>query len=92
MHPALTEVKTAIVKDGKCILSVIVRPNSPSTQVKDIRSDGSLKIDLSEPPANGRANRELVLFLSKLLGLSSTQVQIIRGTSQSHKLVLITLK
>jgi len=71
-----------------CIISCSVKPNARSTEIVSI--DGSaLELRLAAPPKNGAANKELCKFLSKVLGVASTQVSCIAGGKSRNKIVLI---
>jgi uncharacterized protein (TIGR00251 family) len=51
--------------------------------------DGALKIKLKSPPVDGAANEELISFLSKLLRIPKTHVQMISGQTSRKKCVRI---
>lgn len=46
-----------------------------------------LRLRIAAPPVDGKANRETVAFLSKLLGVSKSQVVLLHGASGRLKLV-----
>ena len=48
-----------------------------------------LKLKIAAPPVEGKANKEIVLFLSKALGIPKTSVEVVHGTSGRIKLVEI---
>ena len=89
MHPLLVQVNNALSTQGKCLVQLLVRTDCPTTEIREVRADGSIKMDVSAPPIDGQANRAICRYLSTELGINRDSVQIIRGTSQSHKLVLI---
>lgn len=65
-----------------------VIPNAPRNEV--VRwSGGELTVKLVAPPVEGKANRELVKFLAKALGVSGRDVEILRGDTSRHKTVSI---
>lgn len=47
----------------------------------------SIKIAVSAPPEDGKANAELCAFLSKKLGISKSSVQIKSGHASRRKIV-----
>lgn len=49
---------------------------------------GTLRVRVSAPPVEGKANKELVKLLAKALGVSSGQVELISG----HKARLKTVR
>ncbi|MBR5889812.1 MAG: DUF167 domain-containing protein [Akkermansia sp.] len=48
-----------------------------------------LKVKIAAPPVEGKANKEIVLFLARTLGLPKTAVEVVHGTSGRIKLVEI---
>lgn len=48
-----------------------------------------LKVKIAAPPVEGKANKEIVLFLAKALGVSKSSVEVVHGTSGRIKLVEI---
>lgn len=48
-----------------------------------------LKLKIAAPPVEGKANKEIVLFLAKTLGLPKSAVELLHGTSGRIKLVEI---
>ena len=51
--------------------------------------DGMLKVKISAPPEKGKANRCLIEFLAKELGVKKKAVEIITGKTSPHKQVEI---
>lgn len=48
-----------------------------------------LKIKIAAPPVEGKANKEIVLFLAKTLGVTKSSIGVVHGTSGRIKLVEI---
>ncbi len=48
-----------------------------------------LKLKIAAPPVEGKANKEIVLFLAKALGIPRSAVEVVHGTSGRIKLVEI---
>lgn len=48
-----------------------------------------LKVKIAAPPVEGKANKEIVHFLSKALGIPKSAVEVVHGTSGRIKLVEI---
>ena len=66
------------------LLRIQVKPSSKTDEI--IRdSDGSLKVKIRAQPIEGKANKYLVEFLAKKLGLSKSQVNLLKGESNSFK-------
>ena len=69
-------------------LSVRVQPRASRTEVVG-EHDGALKVRLAAPPVEGEANRELVRFLGKLLGVAPSRVTVVSGATGKSKVVEI---
>jgi uncharacterized protein len=50
---------------------------------------GALKLAVTAPAKDGRANAALVEFVRELLGLKRSQVELIGGTTTRNKTILI---
>ena len=48
-----------------------------------------LKLKIAAPPIEGKANKEIVQFLAKALGVSKASIELVHGTSGRIKLVEI---
>lgn len=48
-----------------------------------------LKVKIAAPPVEGKANKEIILFLAKALGVSRSSIEVVHGTSGRIKLVEI---
>jgi uncharacterized protein (TIGR00251 family) len=54
--------------------------------------DGALKISLTTPPTDGRANAALITFIADRLGVARAQVTLLMGvTSRSKALRIVGL-
>lgn len=74
---------------GGCTLSVRVHPGAKRDAVTGTH-DGALKISLTAPPADGRANEALIAFLAERLGMPRSSITLLQGaTSRSKTLRLI---
>jgi uncharacterized protein (TIGR00251 family) len=53
-------------------------------------ADGSLKVHVTAPPEDGRANEAVVETIAEWLGVKRRQVEIIRGATNRNKVVAVT--
>lgn len=70
-------------------LAIRVTPRSRRNEVSGILHDGTVKIRLTAPPVEGKANQALVSFLAKILGTSKSKIEIVAGTTGRDKLVSV---
>jgi uncharacterized protein (TIGR00251 family) len=78
--------------DGKtgAALTVRVVPNAKRTELQGIMTDGTLKIKVAAPPVEGKANKMLVDFLSEILKIPKTNIEIVAGALSRDKLISVT--
>ena len=75
-------------KSGKAI-TIRVTPRSRSDEISGIMDDGTINIRLRHPPVDGKANHALLKFLSTILGVKASQIEIVAGHSGKNKLISI---
>ena len=78
------------VGDG-CTLSVRMHPGARRKGVTGTHA-GAVKISLTTPPTDGRANEALIAFLAQLLRVPRARVAILTGATSRSKLLRITGK
>jgi len=69
-------------------ISLRVYPNATGNEVIGF-ADGVLRVKISAPPVKGKANRELLAFLSQLLGISQGALTITKGYTSRNKIVAV---
>lgn len=72
-------------------LAVRVTPNAKKSEfvgwTADEKGRPVLLVKLNAPPADGRANTELIAFLAKSLACPKSQIALLRGNSSRQKIV-----
>ena len=53
------------------------------------RHGDAIKVTVSAPPEDGRANKAVALLLAATLGLKANQVRVVKGHAQRLKVVQI---
>jgi len=75
------------------ILRIKVNPGSAQNKILgkflDEKGEEYLKINLTAPPQDGKANEALIKFLAKEFKISKSQIEIIRGETARIKLLKI---
>lgn len=74
--------------DGYILVNVRVVPRS-SKNMLDLYGD-IIKIKLKSPPVEGKANKELVKYLSKFLGVNKRYIEIKSGETSKSKVLKIS--
>jgi hypothetical protein len=83
--------KTDNLKGGRfgAALAIRVIPGASQNGITDILDDGTIRIRLTAPPVEGKANAALIDFLSKTLDVPKNKIEIIAGHTRRDKLVSI---
>jgi uncharacterized protein len=71
------------------MLRLTVVPGAQRTQVVGLYGD-RLKVRLAAPPEKGAANRELITFLARSLGLPKSSFKLAMGAQSRHKVVTVS--
>jgi uncharacterized protein (TIGR00251 family) len=71
-------------------LAVRVTPRASKNEIVEILSDGTVKVHLTAPPVEGKANDALVKFLAGVLEVPASRVEIVAGANGRDKLVAVT--
>ena len=76
------------ISGSKAKISLRVYLNASRNEIVGF-TDGVLRVKVSAPPIKGKANRELIAFLSRLLGVGKGSVNIIKGHTTRNKIVAV---
>ncbi len=66
---------------------ITIAPKSSKSRISIIGEN--IKIYLNSPPADGKANTELIKLLSKELHLAKSQIKIVKGDKSRKKKIAI---
>ena len=77
------------MKEKWTVHNIRVIPGSKLNQVVGWMEDGSLKIKLKVKPIAGRANLELIKYLSNILDINESDIEIHSGLSSRNKIIRI---
>lgn len=78
----------ASISKSEAKISLLVYPNAARNEVLGF-TNGILRVKVAAPPVKGRANRELIAFLSRLLDVGKGRVNIIKGYTSRNKLIAV---
>lgn len=74
---------------GGVRLHLFIQPKSSRNEVVGPHN-GEIKIKLTAPPVDGKANECLIEFLSDLFDIPKRDVHLIKGETGRHKVVKLT--
>ncbi len=70
-------------------ITVRVTPRARKSEFAGIMEDGTIRIRIQEPPVGGKANRALIAFLAKVLGVRANRIEIVAGETGLDKIVAV---
>lgn len=74
--------------NDELVVSLKISPNSSKNEIIK-NDDGTIKVKITAPPVDGKANKCLIEFLSKTFRIPKTSIQILRGETSKEKTLLI---
>ncbi len=80
-------IKIGLYKRLPC-LTIKVVPGASKTAIQNYENE--LRITIAAPPEKGKANQELIAFLSKKLDIRKSEIEIAQGETSRIKLVIFT--
>ena len=75
--------------DGQLAFFVSLVPRASRAEIVGWTDAGMLKVRVTAPPVDNKANQELVRLLSKLLGVTRSDVSIKAGATSRNKRLLV---
>jgi uncharacterized protein (TIGR00251 family) len=77
--------------DGKkgSAIAIRVTPRASSNKITEVLNDGTVKIHLAAAPVDNEANDKLIVFLSEVLSVPKSRIEIVAGMTGRDKLVSI---
>ena len=75
-------------RDNALLLSLRIQPRASKDELVGPHG-GHLKVRITTPPVDGKANEHLLKFLAKTFGIAKSQISLISGKTSREKRVLI---
>ena len=76
--------------DGEdLLLNVFLQPNAKKNEQVGVHDD-QLKIRVTAPAIENKANKQLVKFLAKLFAVPTSRVSLLKGEHSRHKYLRIS--
>jgi uncharacterized protein (TIGR00251 family) len=79
------------LSDGKqgAALTIRVTPRARKTEIGGVLDDGTVRIRIAQPPVEGKANKALIKFLSEVLDVRKSKIEIVAGEKGLDKIISI---
>lgn len=75
-----------VATDGRITLTLHIQPGAKKTEFAGLHGD-ALKIRLSAPPVDGKANEALIKFIAETLRLPKSAVNLKSGQTSRRKVL-----
>lgn len=72
------------------LIDIRIQPRASCDEIVGPQESRHLKVRITAPPVDGKANRHLIKFLAKAFGVAKGQVLIIKGLKGREKRLAIT--
>ncbi|MGQ9701138.1 MAG: DUF167 domain-containing protein [bacterium] len=69
------------------LINIRVIPNSKKDEV--IQESDGLKVKITAPPVEGKANKALVELLAEYFNVKKNKIRIIKGEKSKNKVIMI---
>ncbi|MCB9136637.1 MAG: DUF167 domain-containing protein [Anaerolineales bacterium] len=70
-------------------IAIRVIPRSARNEIAEVMSDGSVKVRLVSASDDEKLNTSLIAFLSGVLGVAASKIEVIGGEASHSKLVSV---
>src|SRR5829696_5459695 len=70
-------------------LAVRVTPRASRNEIVELLDDGTIKVRIAAPPSDNEANETLIEFLSEILGVPKSRLDIVAGAAGRDKLISV---
>lgn len=67
------------------LLTLRVQPRASKDEIVGPHGEDALKVRITAPPVDGKANQHLIAFLAKSFGVAKGQVTLLKGDSGRDK-------
>lgn len=76
-------------KEDGVTLAIKIIPNSSKNEL--VMTDSCLRLKITAPPVDNKANKFVIMFLSKLFKVPKTSIKILRGETSREKVLFFSV-
>lgn len=78
----------SVNKNGEIAIRIHAKPGAKQNSITDIATD-AIGVQIAAPPVDGEANAELIKFISKVLQVRKSDLNLDRGSKSREKILLL---
>jgi len=75
--------------ENNVVLQLKVKPNSKKQEIAVDSIDKKITIFVKAPPDKGKANKELLKFMAKILEKTTSDISIVAGQTSRDKTIIV---
>lgn len=88
-QPPFEKVMKVIEHNGEQLrLRIYTQPKASRDEIVGLHGD-ELKVAITAPPVDGKANSHIIKFLAKEFAVAKSRIKIVKGQLSRHKLIEI---
>ena len=76
------------IRGNDIIVKAKIVPGSSKNKIARVYND-ALKISITAPPVEGKANKKCIAYLAKYFDIAKSKIEIISGQTSKNKLIKI---
>ncbi len=87
----MTSEINAMIRDieGGVIIDILVVPRASRSRLGPVHGD-RIKVSVTAPPVDGKANQAVIEILAKTLGVRRSHIEIISGHTSRRKTIKVS--
>ena len=70
-------------------LAVRVTPRASKNEIVGVLNDGTIKVHLTAPPVEGKANEALIRFLAGVFDIPASRLEVVAGDRGRDKIIAV---
>lgn len=74
--------------DGKTVIALYVQPKASKNKFCGLHG-GEMKLAITSPPVDNKANKGVIQFLAKFLGVARSAITLKQGLHSRHKKLMV---
>lgn len=83
-----TDNAISVNKSGEIVIRIHAKPGAKQNSITDVSTE-AIGVQIAAPPVDGEANTELIKFISKVLQVRKSDLNLDRGSKSREKTLLL---
>ena len=75
-------------KNGQLLIALYIQPKASQNKFCGLHAE-EMKLAITAPPVDGKANKAVIQFMAKCLGVAKSALSVKRGSQSRHKQLVV---